>query len=267
MIQTFWGWGIKAMGLSLGWNRCLLAICPLSQRHPWRLRHYPPSYSEQHWLWWVKLIQWNVRLELACTPWQCCRHTKMTCSKILMKAMRWTLKIYIKEPCQAADVSIWATKEMARAIGHSMAMERNLWLNLSDIKEKVRYFLLDTPLMPSGLLGNAVNYVIVSVRFLRVRLLRAGLFGEKRCTPHCAVPVSLQCPREIGLVTLPPSVFQGTAVSSELSSQCPPRNIATLGGLHPWRMSLEQSDQSSLPVIYFRQPDWLLRLLSRDWFP
>ncbi len=64
----------------------------------------------------------------------------------------------------AADVSLWATKEMARAIGHSMAMERNLWLNLSDIKEKVRFFLLDTPLIPSGLLGNAVNSVIERIQ-------------------------------------------------------------------------------------------------------
>ncbi|KAL0183577.1 hypothetical protein M9458_019273, partial [Cirrhinus mrigala] len=70
----------------------------------------------------------------------------------------------ISELRRAADLSLRATKETARAIGRSMAAlvaaERHLWLTLSDMKEKDRVFLLDAPLAPSGLFGDAVNSVV-----------------------------------------------------------------------------------------------------------
>ncbi len=70
----------------------------------------------------------------------------------------------ITELRRAADLARRATKETARAIGRSMAAlvaaERHLWLTLSDIKEKDRVFLLDTPLAPSGLFGDAVDTVV-----------------------------------------------------------------------------------------------------------
>ncbi len=51
---------------------------------------------------------------------------------------------------KTADLSLCATKETARATGRSMAalvaVERHLWLILSDIKDRDRVFLLDTPL-------------------------------------------------------------------------------------------------------------------------
>ncbi len=75
-------------------------------------------------------------------------------------------------------------------------------------------------------------------------LLRAGPSGEERCTPHHMVPVSPQCPQEIGLPTLP--VFQGAAVSSErFSLSLPPRNVSELGGSPPLWGSLEQLDRLS----------------------
>ncbi len=78
-------------------------------------------------------------------------------------------------------------------------------------------------------------------------LLRAGPSGEERCTLHHTVPVSPQCPQEIGLLTLP--VFQGAAVSSEPFSQSlPARNAAELGGWPSLRGSLEQLDRPS-PAI------------------
>ncbi|KAL0177443.1 hypothetical protein M9458_026337, partial [Cirrhinus mrigala] len=52
-----------------------------------------------------------------------------------------------------ADLSLRATKETTQAIGH-------LWLTLSDMKEKDRVFLLDAPLSPSGLFGDAINSVV-----------------------------------------------------------------------------------------------------------
>ncbi|KAI2646546.1 Transposon Ty3-G Gag-Pol polyprotein [Labeo rohita] len=70
----------------------------------------------------------------------------------------------ISELRRTADLSLRATKETARAIGRSMAAlvvaERHLWLTLSDMKEKDRVFLLDAPLSPAGLFGDAVNAVV-----------------------------------------------------------------------------------------------------------
>ena len=62
---------------------------------------------------------------------------------------------------RATDLSLRATKQTARAIGRSMASlvtaERHLWLNLTGIKDKDRTFLLDAPVSPSGLFGDAKN--------------------------------------------------------------------------------------------------------------
>ncbi len=45
--------------------------------------------------------------------------------------------------------------------------ERHLWLNLSQIKDKDRAFLLNAPISPSGLFGGAVNSVVD--RFLETK--------------------------------------------------------------------------------------------------
>ncbi len=70
----------------------------------------------------------------------------------------------IAELHRATDLSLQATKETTRAIGRSMAAlvvtERHLWLTLSNINDKDRVFLLDTPLVPSGLFGDTVNTVV-----------------------------------------------------------------------------------------------------------
>ncbi len=70
----------------------------------------------------------------------------------------------VGEPRRTADLALRATKETARAIGWSMAVlvaaERHLWLTLSDMKEKDRVFLMNVPLAPSGLFGDAVDSVV-----------------------------------------------------------------------------------------------------------
>ncbi|KAI2666654.1 Dystrophin [Labeo rohita] len=83
---------------------------------------------------------------------------------------------------------------------------------------------------------------------MRSGRLRAGPSGEERCTPHHMVPVSPQCPREIDLLPLPPTVLQGTAVSSERISQHPHRFGAMQGCLPPLRRSLEQLDRLAAVV-------------------
>ncbi len=169
--------------------------------------------------------------------------------------------------------------------------ERHLWLTLSDIKDLDRVFLLDAPLSPSGLFGEAIGAVVDrhqeaafqrflprcslaqapaacwlliqrgpervlpsglphgGLRSLRPRspdaygpgLMRAAPSGEERRSPQYTVPVSPQCPQEIGLLTLPRTVFQGAAISSERTSQfLPPGNVAELGCSPPLRGSLEQ---------------------------
>lgn len=91
----------------------------------------------------------------------------------------------VKELSRARDLSLHATKQMTRSIGHSMAAlvvtERHLWLNLLSIKEKDKAFLLD------ALIAHTGN-------------------------------------QEIYLLTPPPQVFRGAVVSSSFSAQSLPRN-------------------------------------------
>ncbi len=55
----------------------------------------------------------------------------------------------VKELRKATDLALRATKHTARAVGRSMAgsvaAERQLWLNLTEIREKEKVFLLDAP--------------------------------------------------------------------------------------------------------------------------
>ncbi|XP_032363307.1 uncharacterized protein LOC116675969 [Etheostoma spectabile] len=72
---------------------------------------------------------------------------------------------------RAMDLSLRATKATARAVGRSMsalvATERHLWLNLSDIRQKDREFLLDAPVSTTGLFGEAVDSVVDRFRHVR----------------------------------------------------------------------------------------------------
>ncbi len=66
------------------------------------------------------------------------------------------------------------------------------------------------------------------------------LWGRAVYTRY-TVSVSPQCPQEIGLPTLPRTVFQGAAISSEHTSQfLPPGNVAELRCSPPLQGSLEQ---------------------------
>ncbi len=63
----------------------------------------------------------------------------------------------VKELRRATDLALRATKHTARAVGRSMAAsvaaERHLWLNLTEIREKEKVFLMDAPISQSGLFG------------------------------------------------------------------------------------------------------------------
>lgn len=64
----------------------------------------------------------------------------------------------------ATDLSLWVIKKMARAVGRSMsamvAMEMHLRLNLTGIKDRDKVFLLNAPVLPSGLFSKSVNTVV-----------------------------------------------------------------------------------------------------------
>ncbi len=65
---------------------------------------------------------------------------------------------------RATDLALRATKHTARAVGRSMAAsvaaERHLWLNLTEIREKEKVFLMDAPISQSRLFGEAVSAVV-----------------------------------------------------------------------------------------------------------
>ncbi|XDV19881.1 hypothetical protein PO909_025279 [Leuciscus waleckii] len=70
----------------------------------------------------------------------------------------------VSELRRATDLPLRATKETAKSIGRSMAAlvatERHLWLDLSDIKDKEKYVILDAPVSTQGLFGDAVNSAV-----------------------------------------------------------------------------------------------------------
>lgn len=74
----------------------------------------------------------------------------------------------VKELRRATDLALRATKHTARAVGRTMAglisVERHLWLNLTDIKEKDKSFLMDAPVSRDGLFGEAVTSVVEKFR-------------------------------------------------------------------------------------------------------
>lgn len=65
---------------------------------------------------------------------------------------------------RTTNLALRATMQATFAIGRShavlVAMVRHLWLNLSGLKEKEIYFLLDASVLPSGLFGAAIESVV-----------------------------------------------------------------------------------------------------------
>ncbi len=87
----------------------------------------------------------------------------------------------VKELRRATDLALRATKHTARAVGRSMAAsvaaERHLWLNLTEIREKEKVFLLDAPISQSGLFGEAVSAVVDKFRSAKTQSQDAGPTG------------------------------------------------------------------------------------------
>ncbi len=63
----------------------------------------------------------------------------------------------------ATDFALMATKRAAQSVGKAMGfmvvLQRHLWLNLADLKEADRKVLLNAPVTPAGLFGDAVESI------------------------------------------------------------------------------------------------------------
>ncbi len=78
--------------------------------------------------------------------------------------------------------------------------------------------------------------------------MRSAPSGEEWRSQQYTVPVSPQCPQEIGLLTLPRTVFQGAVISSELSSQfLRPGNVVELGCSPPLLEQLVRLSPAGVP--------------------
>ncbi len=63
----------------------------------------------------------------------------------------------------ATEFALMATKRAAQSVGKAMGfmvvLQRHLWLNLADLKEADRKVLLNAPITPSGLFGDAMESI------------------------------------------------------------------------------------------------------------
>ncbi len=94
----------------------------------------------------------------------------------------------VKELRRATDLALRATKHTVHAVGHSMvgsvAAERHLWLNLTEIREKEKVFLLDAPISHSGLFGEAVSCVVEKFRSAKTQSADLKQFMPRRTRDH-----------------------------------------------------------------------------------
>ncbi len=110
----------------------------------------------------------------------------------------------VKELRRATDLALRATKHTARAVGHSMAAsvaaEHHLWLNLTEIREKEKVFLMDAPISQSGLFGEAVSAVVDKFRSAKTQSAALKQFMPRRArdysTPSSSVSREQSLPRK-----------------------------------------------------------------------
>ncbi len=118
----------------------------------------------------------------------------------------------VKELRRATDLALRATKHTARTVGRSMAgsvaAERYLWLNLTEIREKEKVFLLDAPISQSGLFGEAVSSVVEKFSFAKTQSAALKQFMPRRTRDH-STPSSSSLSREQSLPRKEPSGRSG----------------------------------------------------------
>ncbi len=113
----------------------------------------------------------------------------------------------VKELRRATDLALRATKHTTSAVGRSMAgsvaAECHLWLNLTEIREKEKEFLLDAPISQSGLFGEAVSTVVDKFRSAKTQSAALKQFMPRRSRDYSTPSSSLS--REQSLPRKEPS--------------------------------------------------------------
>ncbi len=105
----------------------------------------------------------------------------------------------VKELRRATDLALRATKHTARAVGRSMAAsvaaERHLWLNLTEIREREK-----VSFSQSGLFGEAVSAVVDKFRSAKAQSAALKQFMPRRSrdysTPSSSVSREQSLPRK-----------------------------------------------------------------------
>ncbi len=72
-----------------------------------------------------------------------------------------------------------------------MAAECHLWLNLTEIREKEKVFLLDAPISRSGLFGEAVSSVVEKFRSAKTQSAALKQIMPRRMRDHSTPSSSL----------------------------------------------------------------------------
>ncbi len=145
----------------------------------------------------------------------------------------------VKELRRATDLALRATKHTARAVGRSMAAsvaaERHLWLNLTEIREKEKVFLMDAPISQSGLFGEAVSAVVDKFRSAKTQSAALKQFMPRRArdfsTPSSSVsrqqPLPRREPPSGGAQATRPSPTTVWGARGRSSSRQQPRNLTS----------------------------------------
>ncbi len=76
----------------------------------------------------------------------------------------------------------------------SVAAERILWLNLTEIREKEKVFLRDAPISQTGLFGEAVSSVVEKFRSAKSQLAALKQFMPRRMRDHSKTLPPHPCP-------------------------------------------------------------------------
>ncbi len=96
----------------------------------------------------------------------------------------------------------------------SVTAECHLWLNLTEIREKEKVFLLDAPISQSGLFGKAVNSVVEKFRSAKMQSAALKQFMPRRMRDHSTPSSSLS--REQSLPRKEPSSRSGAQATHPL---------------------------------------------------
>ncbi len=137
----------------------------------------------------------------------------------------------VKELRRATDLALRATKHTARAVGRSMAAsvaaERHLWLNLTEIREKEKVFLMDAPISQSELFGEAVSAVVDKFRSAKTQSAALKQFNSPSSVSR-EQPLPRREPPSAGAQATRPSPTTVWGARGRSSSRQQPRKRVNL---------------------------------------